>query len=87
MKFVVRSRSELNRNGAFGAFLMIVGPMAVFASVLAYLNAPNPSGDSDPKFVLAILVAVALSLPFIGFVMFALGRETVSHAVSGDDAE
>jgi len=59
--------------------------MVLFAAVLAYLNAPPPSGGSDPRFVLAFLVGIALSLPFIGYVMFTLGRETVSHAASGED--
>lgn len=87
MKFVVRSRSELNRNGAFGAFLMIVGPILSIALAFAYINAPrSPSGDG-PGFVLAILLALSTSLPFIGYVMFTLGRETVSHATSGEDVE
>ena len=86
MKFVVRSETKLTQVGAIGAFLLIAGPLAVALSLVMFMNAPRYSSSGGPAQVWAMISAVASTLPFIGYVMFKIGKETISHAVSGDDA-
>lgn len=86
MKLVVRSKTELNQIGYLGAFLLIVGPLAAAFSFIMFLNAPTRSYGNNPAQAWAIVAALASILPFVGYVMFSIGRETISHAISGDDA-
>ncbi len=86
MKLVVRSKTELSVVGYLGAFLLIVGPLAAAFSFIMFLNAPTRSYGSNPAQSWAIVTALASILPFVGYVMFSIGRETISHSVSGDDS-
>ncbi|QGA55857.1 hypothetical protein [Brucella sp. 2280] len=85
MKFVVHSRTRLNNTGWLGAALLIIGPLAAAFSLVMFMNAPHFPSGNGPAQAWAMVSALASTLPFIGYVMFSIGKETTSHAVSDDD--
>ncbi len=87
MRLEVRSKTELNQTGWVGAALLILGPLAMAFSVIMLVNAPRYSVGSNPAQAWAVVCALASVLPFVGYVMFSIGKETTSVAVSGEDAK
>lgn len=85
MRMEVRSKTELNQTGWVGAALLILGPLAVAFSVVMLVTAPRYSAGSNPAQAWGIVCALASILPFVGYVMFSIGKETKSIAVSGED--
>lgn len=86
MKFVMRSRTSLTQSGQIGAYLFVLSPLAtiVFSAFLTFEWSKSSSYSNWPIFAILTLVSVALF--FTGYVMFTLGRETVSQATTGEDA-
>lgn len=87
MKLVIRSKSFLTKTGQIGAYLFVLSPIAtmIFSAFLMFEWSKSASYSNWPIFAILTLVSAVGFLS--GYVMFSIGRETVSQTVSGEDAE
>lgn len=86
MKIKIKSTTRLTMIGWLGAALFILGPAAsVFFYLSAVRNITSYSvGQISGRIDISIIFAV---LALVGYVLLSIGKETISVALSGEDAE
>ena len=85
MKLIIRTRTTLTRSGQIGAYLLVCSPIAaILLGYMFFVDFMKIDGGYPDIWGIFALSSIAMSL--CGYVMLSTGKETVSHAVSGDDA-
>ena len=86
MKLVVQSKTKLTKSGEIGAYLFVLAPIAsILFGALYFYEASRNYGQSR-EHIWAIFALASFAAFLSGYVMLTVGKETVSTAVSGDDA-
>ncbi len=86
MKIKIKSSTQLTMVGWLGAVLLVASPTAaVFLYMSAVRNITSYStGQISGRIDMSIFFAL---LTIVGYMLFSMGRETISVALSGEDAE
>ena len=86
MKLVIRSQTKLTKSGEIGAYLFVLSPIAAIVFGALYYSDLSKNTDQSLGHIWAIFVLASIASFLSGYVMMNMGKETISHAVSGDDA-